>query len=68
MGWRTTTTFLPISRRRSDTRRLVWLLPDPVRTAHTEITGTLDSSMVSFQPIRRKSAPAARTIEARCIT
>jgi hypothetical protein len=52
------------SRRISDTRRVVWLLPEPVRTAHTETTGLVDLIWVVPMPIRRKSAPAASTAEA----
>ena len=43
-------------------------LPQPVRTAHTAITGTPVSSMVRRGPSRMKSAPAASAREARCIT
>jgi len=50
------------------TFREVWLFPDPVRTAHTETTGTLDLSMVVVGPISLKSAPLARTCEALCMT
>src|SRR3972149_2568709 len=39
MGWRTTTGVRPASCTRAATRRVVWLLPAPVRTAHTEMTG-----------------------------
>jgi hypothetical protein len=44
-------------RRMSETRRVVWLFPEPVRTAQTETTGLLDLSWVLFFPITRKSAP-----------
>ncbi len=49
-------------------RRLVWLLPAPVRVAHTATTGFGHSSMVVRGPSSVKSAPAASTIDARCIT
>ena len=68
MGWRTTTTRTPLSRRMSATRRAVWLLPAPVRTAQTATTGTLARSIVDRGPISRKSAPADSTSEALCIT
>ena len=47
---------------------IVWLLPEPVRTAQTDITGFTDFTWVASSPIKRKSAPAASTIEALCIT
>jgi hypothetical protein len=68
MGWRITTTPLPQARSRRTTRRVVWLLPLPVRTAHTDTTGTFDLSMVLRDPRSLKSAPAASTIEALCIS
>ena len=68
MGWRMTATFLPRALRYSQTLRVVWLLPQPVRTAQTAMTGFLEGSMVCFQPMSRKSAPAALTMEALCMT
>src|SRR4030042_3266825 len=68
MGWRMAATLYPMLRKISDTRRVVWLLPEPVRTAHTETTGLVDFSWVVFIPISRKSAPAANTDDALCIT
>ena len=68
MGWRTATTLRPAARRISATRLVVWDLPDPVRTAHTATTGTAATSSVCLGPSSRKSAPAARTLEATCIT
>ncbi len=62
MGWRMAATRKPISRRINETRRVVWLLPEPVRTAQTETTGLVDLICVFFMPIRRKSAPAASTV------
>ncbi len=50
------------------TVRVVWLLPQPVRTAPIPITGLVLGSMVAAGPARRKSAPAAMTIEALCMT
>ena len=68
MGCRTTTTRRPAARNKPATRREVWLLPLPVRTAHTATTGTRAWSMVLWGPDRPKSAPAASAREARCIT
>jgi hypothetical protein len=49
-------------------RRLVGLLPEPVRTAVTATTGFDASSIVAFGPSSMKSAPAARARDALCIT
>ncbi len=49
-------------------RRLVWLLPQPVRTAPTLMTGLVLFSSVRRSPSIVKSAPAALTIDARLIT
>ena len=49
-------------------RRLVWLLPLPVRTAQTATTGLAAWSIVRSGPSSRKSAPAARARDAVCIT
>ena len=68
IGCRTRTTSRPASRRIRPTRRLVWLLPQPVRTAQTATTGFVLSSIVELGPSSRKSAPAAITTEALCIT
>ena len=65
-GWRTATTLRPAARRISATRLVVCDLPAPVRTAHTATTGTATSSVCSGRG--RKSAPAARTLEATCMT
>jgi len=46
-------------------RRLVWLFPAPVRTAHTEITGFALSSIVVRGPRRTKSA-ADHPVERPC--
>ena len=62
------TTRIPRFRSSRATRRVVWLLPLPVRTAHTETTLTLARSMVALGPSSRKPAPAASTSEALCIT
>ncbi len=61
-------TFLPMAIRIWLTRRVVWLLPLPVRTAQTEITGLLLLIMVSRGPSRMKLAPAAMTSEALSMT
>jgi hypothetical protein len=68
MGWRTETTRRPFARRMLATRRDVWLLPLPVRTAHTDTTGTEALIIVAFGPMSLKSAPQASTSEALCIT
>ena len=49
-------------------RRVVWLLPEPVRTAQTAMTGFVLCSIVVAAPSSLKSAPAALTIEARSST
>ena len=59
MGWRMAATWRPFSLRISATRRLVWLLPEPVRTAQTETTGLRLLIIVSSGPRRTKLAPAA---------
>ena len=53
---------------RSATNRDAGLLPAPVRTASTEMTGTEHVMAVLSGPSREKSAPAASTREAWCIT
>jgi hypothetical protein len=50
------------------TRRVVWLLPLPVRTAHTAITGMEAASIVSPAPNKRKELPRAITRDACSIT
>ena len=50
------------------TRRVVWLFPAPVRVAHTATTGLVDRSIVRRGGENVNPAPAASTIEARCIT
>ena len=57
-----------LARRISVTRRLVWLLPAPVRTAQMATHGFLEASSVSCGATSRKSAPAASAREAMCIT
>jgi hypothetical protein len=64
MGWRTTTTRLPAAFRVSTTARVVWLLPEPVRTAQMATTGTVASSIVSSGPRRTNDAPAAMAVAA----
>ena len=44
------------------TRRDVWLLPEPVRTAHTDTTGLVLVIWVSSGPSRVNDAPAAITM------
>jgi hypothetical protein len=60
--------FFPIPFSTSHTLRVVWLFPDPVRTAVTAITGTLLFSWVALGPITMKSGPIEATQEALCIT
>ena len=47
---------------------VVWLLPEPVRTAQTATTGLDDASIVSRGESRRYDAPAASAREPMCIT
>ena len=68
IGWRTRATLSPAPSRTRPTSRLVWLLPQPVRTAHTATTGLVLASIVERLPMSVKSAPAAIAIDARCIT
>ena len=68
IGWRTSPTRSPAASSSSPIRRLVWLLPQPVRTAVTATTGFVASSIVERGPRSRKSAPAASAIDALCIT
>ena len=49
-------------------RRLVWLLPQPVRTAPTLMTGLVLLIWVWRSPSMVKSAPAALTMEPRLMT
>jgi hypothetical protein len=49
-------------------RRVVWLVPDPVRAAVTATTGLDEEIIVVEGPISRKSGPSASTREARRIT
>src|SRR5581483_507612 len=51
-----------------DSQRAACDFPQPVRTADTAITGTSAASIVRCAPSSTKSAPAASTREARCIT
>ena len=48
--------------------RVVWLLPEPVRTAQTATTGLEEVSIVRCGESRLYEAPAARTREPMCIT
>ena len=68
IGWRKTATRFPSSRSSCATRRVVWLLPDPVRTAQIATTGFVEVSAVSCGDRSRKPAPAASAFEATCIT
>ncbi len=58
MGWRMSTALTPRSRNSSKIRREMPLLPTPVRTAHTLMTGLVDATMLRAGPTMRKSAPA----------
>jgi len=68
IGCLTIATLSPAWRNTCPTCLLVWLLPAPVRTAHTATTGLLLGSIVASGPSRVKSAPAASTRDAKCIT
>ncbi len=68
MGWRMATTFFPCARSRLQTLREVWLLPAPVRTATTAITGFVERIMVFSAPSTVKLAPSDMTSEALDIT
>jgi hypothetical protein len=48
--------------------RVVWLFPEPVRTAQTATTGFDEVSAVSCGESSRNDAPAASARDARCIT
>ena len=50
------------------TRRVVWLFPATRATAQTATTGLVLLIIVSWGPSSRKPAPAARAIDALCIT
>ncbi len=63
-----TTGFQPMLRSSVAMRRETGLLPQPVRTAQTEITGTFDANCVRSAPSSQKSAPAATARDARCIS
>ena len=68
IGCRTAATLSPIFLRMSATRRVVWLLPEPVRTAHTATTGFVLLIIVLVALSTLKSAPAALTSEQRSMT
>jgi hypothetical protein len=50
------------------TRRVVWLFPEPVRTAVIDTTGFVDFTIVDAGPSNMKSAPAAFTSAERSMT
>ena len=54
MGWRMMTGRTPCASSSPARKREVWLLPAPVRTAQTEITGTEAGTMVLSGPSRVK--------------
>ena len=68
MGWRITLTCLRRSRKNRAIRRVAELLPTPVRTAETLITGLVEAMVVLSDPKKAKLAPAANTADALCIT
>src|SRR5947199_9598586 len=68
MGWRRTATRLPASRRSAAMWRVVWLLPEPVRTAQTATTGFDEVIIVSRGASSRNDAPAASAGDPMCIT
>ena len=49
-------------RRISETRRVVWLLPEPVRTAHTETTGLMDLIWVAFGAHQAEISPGCQNL------
>ena len=56
-----TATCLPAALSISATFLVVWLLPQPVRTAQTDMTGLEDCIMVCSPPNNLKWAPTAST-------
>ena len=62
------TTFFPSFLRMLLMKRVVWLLPAPVRTAVMPMTGFDDLIMVLSAPSSSKSQPWAMQRLARCIT
>ncbi len=68
IGCRISPTLSPAPTRMRPISRLVWLLPLPVRTAQTETTGLVAASIVEPGPGRLKSAFAAWTRAAQCMT
>ena len=52
----------------SATRLVVWLLPEPVRTAQTATHGFVEVSIVSRGDNSVNDAPAASARDATCIT
>ena len=68
IGCRTAATLLPAALRILTTAREVWLLPAPVRTAQTAMTGLVLCSIVCRCPNMQKSAPQAFTSAALCMT
>lgn len=50
-------TLYPMLRKIFDTRRVVWLFPDPVRTAHTETTGLEDFNLRAVGSHQTKIRP-----------
>ena len=68
IGCRTSATLRPGVEQDLPDRRLVWLLPQPVRVAQHGDDGLGRAQHRRLGPSSRKSAPAASTIEALCIT
>ena len=68
IGWRMAATRNPLSRSRRQTSREVWLLPQPVRTATTAMTGRRERTIVLSGPSSLKSAPADIAREALAMT
>ena len=65
MGWRIATAFMPASLAMRAMKRVTPLLPQPVLTAQTEITGFAESRKVFSAEWRTKSAPIEAHRDAR---
>ena len=68
MGCRITAIRRPKAFKIPVTRRVVWDLPAPVRTAPMLTTGTRATSVVAPGPSSTKLAPAAMAMEPTCMT
>ena len=68
MGWRSSAARRPTPSSHPAIHRETWDLPQPVRAAHTAITGRREASMVCRGPSSTKSAPVASDLDAACMT